>query len=162
LEETVEALPAPQVRARLSALRHDLLHIRTTLTPTRDAVRGIIDDRIDTEGEELFPRDVEVHFADVYNKLLRASEGLELCRDLVSGVRYYHQAVVANEQNDVMKRLTAIASMLLLPTLIVGIYGQNLEGSPETSWAFGYWWSLGLILVVTLGQLVLFRKKGWI
>ena len=42
------------------------------------------------------------------------------------GIRDYHQAKVANDQNEVMKRLTAIASILLVPTLIVGVYGQNL------------------------------------
>ena len=48
-------------------------------------------------------------------------------RDLLAGVRDYHQAQVANDQNEVMKRLTVIASVLLVPTFIVGLYGQNLR-----------------------------------
>ena len=59
---------------------------------------------------------------------MRATDGLDLSRDLLAGVRDFHQAEVANDQNEVMKKLTAIASMLLVPTFIVGVYGQNLRG----------------------------------
>ena len=162
LEEHVEEWPSAKVRTRLSDLRHDLLRIRRTLAPTRDAVRSIVDKRVDLSDGDLFPPAVEVHFADAYDKLLRAADGVELLRDLVAGVRDYHQAKVANDQNDVMKALTAVASLLLVPTLIVGVYGQNFDHIPETHWGFGYWWSWGLIAATTLVQLVIFRRLGWI
>jgi magnesium transporter len=150
------------VRERLSLLRHDLLHIRRTLSPTRDAVREIVDNRIEFAGEEVFTHDVELSFGAAYDKLVRALEGLELSRDLVAGVRDYHQAKVANDQNDVMKRLTAVASILLLPTLIVGNYGQNFDHLPELHWWWGYYYSLGLIAASTLFQLAYFRRKKWL
>jgi magnesium transporter len=165
LEDHVEDLPNAVVRARLSELRHDLLHIRRVLSPTRDAIHRVVDNRVDTEDEgadELFPHEIELHFADVYDKLLRASEALELSRDLVAGVRDYHTAKVANDQNEVMKRLTVVASVLLLPTFIVGLYGQNLHGSPELHWRFGYAWSWGVIVVTTILQIAYYRRKRWI
>jgi len=163
LETAVEEEGAlPRVRTQISALRHDLLQIRLTLAPTRDAVRSVIDNRADTEGQALFPRDVEVHFMGVCDKMLRACEGLDLCRDLVAGVRDYHQAQVANEQNEVMKRLTVVASVLLVPSLVVGIYGQNFDTMPEKQWHFGYEWSWVLILISTVLQLAYFKHKGWI
>ena len=110
----------------------------------------------------LFPREVELHFADTYDKLMRATDGLDLSRDLLAGVRDFHQAEVANDQNEVMKKLTAIASMLLVPTLIVGVYGQNLRGTPEQHWEHGYAFSWGLIIVTTLLQFSYFRHKKWI
>ena len=163
LEDHVEDLENEVVRQQLSDLRHDLLHIRKVLSPTRDAIHRVVDNRVDSEGEdELFPHEIELHFADVYDKLLRASEALELSRDLVAGVRDYHTAKVANDQNEVMKRLTVVASILLPPTFIVGLYGQNLKGIPELRLSWGYWWSWGLILVVTIGQLIFLRRKRWL
>jgi magnesium transporter len=162
LEVYVETWSNEQVRQRLSALRHDLLHIRRTLAPMRDAVRAVVDDRIELEGEDLFPHDVELAFGAAYDKFLRAFEGLELSRDLVASARDYHVAKVANDQNEVMKRLTVIASVLLLPTFIVGNYGQNFKHIPELSWAFGYWWSWGLIIATTAAQLAFFRWKRWV
>jgi magnesium transporter len=162
LEDQVESWPAAKVRNRISALRHDFLRLRRTLTPTRDAVHRIIDDRVELDDFELFPREVELHFADTYDKLLRATEGLETSRDLVAGVRDYFQSKIANDQNEVMKRLTAIASILLVPTFIVGLYGQNFHHIPELGWSFGYWWSWGWIGGTTIAQLIFFRWKRWV
>jgi magnesium transporter len=164
LEDTVETASAQETRTRLSELRHDLLHIRRTLAPTRDAVRRVVDNVIEVEaGEEVFPHDVEVAFNSAYDKLMRAFDGLELSRDLIASVRDYLQSKVANDQNEVMKKLTVIASLLLLPTFIVGLYGQNFQHNfPELRWRFGYGYSWGLIIVTTLLQLWFYRRKKWI
>jgi magnesium transporter len=162
LEDHVEDWRAGQVRERLSGLRHDLLHIRRTLSPTRDAIREIVDNRVEFAGDEVFTHDVELNFGNAYDKLLRAADNLELSRDLVAGVRDYHQSKIANEQNEVMKRLTVVASILLLPTLIVGLYGQNFDNMPELHWNWGYYYSLGLIAITTVMQLLYFRWKKWV
>ncbi len=162
LEDHVGEWAGAQIRDRISSLRHDVLAIRRTLTPTRDAVHKIVDDRVELVDVELFPREVELHFADAYDKLLRATEGLETSRDLIAGVRDYVQAKIANDQNDVVKRLTVIASCLLLPTFIVGLYGQNFRVIPELHWGFGYAWSWGLIIATTIIQLAYYRWKKWI
>jgi magnesium transporter len=163
LEEGIETWTSRQISGRISALRHDLLQVRRTVAPTRDAIRRIVDRRIDVgAGPELLPRDIELDFADVYDKLLRANDGLDLSRDLLASARDYHQAKIANDQNEVTKRLTVIASLLLVPTFIVGLYGQNFRHIPELGWSFGYWWSWGWIVVTTVLQLALFRWLGWI
>jgi magnesium transporter len=164
LEDSVEIAPPEQTRARLSELRHDLLHIGRTLAPTRDAVRRVVDNVVEvTEGDEVFPHEVEVAFNGAYDKLLRAFDGLSLSRDLIASVRDYLQAKVANDQNEVMKKLTVVASLLLLPTFIVGLYGQNFQRHfPEIQWRLGYLWSWGLIVVTTLVQLWFFRRNRWI
>ncbi|MFL6238406.1 MAG: magnesium transporter CorA family protein, partial [Actinomycetes bacterium] len=151
-----------RVRARISELRHDMLHIRRTLAPLRDAVRQVVDDRVELSEGEVFTRDVELNFAAAYDKLLRAHEGLELARDLVAGARDFHQAKVANDQNEVMKRLTVIASVLLVPTFIVGLYGQNFVDIPELHWRWGYGFVWGLIVVTTAAQLAFFKWRKWL
>jgi magnesium transporter len=163
LEDNVDAWEAPRVREHISQLRHEILEVRRVLTPTRDAARAVLDNRVELDGEvTLFPRDVELHFADAYDKLLRATDGLDLSRDLLAGVRDFHQAQIANDQNEVMKRLTVVASVLLLPTFIVGLYGQNLRGVYEFHWAHGYLFSWFLIITTTAAQLIYFRRKRWI
>lgn len=163
LEDKVNQWEPEVVRERISTLRHELLHVRRVLMPTRDLARGILDNRVELDGDtELFTREIEVQFADAYDKLLRATDGVDFSRDLLAGVRDYLQAKVANDQNDVMKRLTVVASILLLPTFIVGLYGQNLKGAPEMEFSYGYAWSWALIVLATIGQLVYFRRKKWI
>jgi magnesium transporter len=163
LEDGIERWPASQTRERISQLRHDLLHVRRTVVPTRDAIRRVVDRRVETGRRgQVLPREIELDFADVYDKLLRAMDGLELSRDLLASARDYQQAKIANDQNEVTKKLTVIASVLLLPTFIVGLYGQNFKHIPELGWSFGYWWSWGLIVVTTVLQLAFYRWLGWI
>jgi magnesium transporter len=163
LEDKVEEQSPELTRQRVSDLRHDLLHIRRTLGPMRDAVRRIVTDAVEVErGAEVFPHDVEIAFNAAYDKLLRALDGLELSRDLLAGVRDYSQAKIAQDQNEVTKRLTVVASLLLLPTFIVGNYGQNFVNIPELRWHLGYAYVWGVILVTTLIQLWYFRRKDWI
>jgi magnesium transporter len=167
LEEGVDTWPAEKTRRRISELRHDLLHIRKTLAPTRDAVREVVDGRVDIEGRtlftrEVFPPEIEQQFGTTYDKLLRAAEGVDYARDLLSAARDYQQARVSIDQNEVVKRLTAIASILLVPTFIVGLYGQNFVHTPEYHWRLGYAWSWFLILTTTIAQVIYFRRKRWL
>ncbi|HLX21368.1 MAG TPA: magnesium transporter CorA family protein [Gaiellaceae bacterium] len=163
LEDKVEQQSSELTRIRISELRHDLLHIRRTLGPLRDAVRRVIDGSVDVdEGAEVFPKEVEVSFNAAYDKLLRAVDGLDLSRDLLAGVRDYSQAKIANDQNEVTKVLTVVASLVLFPTFVVGVYGQNFVHIPELHWHFGYAYSWGVIIVSTLIQLWFYRRKRWI
>jgi magnesium transporter len=164
LEDLVATKPVTEVGHRLRELREGVRGIRRTLAPTRDAVHKIVDDRIEldeSEGE-LFPRDVEIAFGDAYDKFMRSSEGLDSSRDALASVRDYLQGKIAVDQNEVTKRLTMIASLLLVPTFIVGLYGQNFAHMPELHWSFGYWWSWGWIIATTLAQLAFFRWKKWL
>jgi magnesium transporter len=166
IDEVEDALEADSttgdVHRRLSDLRHDILHIRQTLSPTRDAVHRVVDGRVEGEAPGLLDAHDTTLFGDVYDKLLRANDALELSRDLVAGVRDFYQSKVAQSQNEVVQRLTAIASLLLFPTFVVGVYGQNFDHMPELHWHYGYAFSWAVIVVSTVGQLVFFRQKKWI
>jgi magnesium transporter len=163
LEDRVDDQPSAVTRQRISELRHDLLHIRRTLAPMRDAVRRVVDNVVEVEdGAEVFTHDVEIAFNGAYDKLQRAIDGLEFSRDLLASVRDYYQSKIANDQNEVMKRLTVIAALLLLPTFIVGLYGQNFVDIPELRWHWGYGYVWGVIVASTLAQLWYFRRKDWL
>ncbi len=162
LEDLVESDHSLETRRTIAGLRGTMLRVRRSLGPLRDATRAVLDDRVEIDGHELFPRDIEIHFAEVYDKFLRATEGLDFARDLLAGVRDYHQAQIAVDQNEVMKRLAAVAGLLLLPTFIVGLYGQNLEGSPEMGWSWGYTFSWVVIIVTTVAQFIWYRRKRWL
>lgn len=162
LESGIESWPSEQVRMRLSELRRDVLLIRRTLTPTRDAIRRIVDGRVDVGQDAVFDRSLELDFAEASDRLLRATESLDVSRDLIASARDYHQSKIGQEQNEVVKRLAVIASLLLFPTFLVGVYGQNFDHMPELHWQYGYAFSWALIALTTVGQLVFFRWKKWI
>jgi len=166
LEDRVETQAPELTRTRISSLRHDLLHIRRTLSPMRDSVRRVIDNTVEVEeGEEVFPHDVEVAFNAAYDKFLRASDGLDFARDLLAGVRDYQQAKIANDQNDVMKRLAVLATVFLPLTFLTGFFGQNflyltqnVEIPEWTFWALG----VGLEIAAAIALFVLIQRRRWL
>ena len=56
----------------------------------------------------------------------------------------------------------AIASIMLLPTFIVGLYGMNFDNMPELRWPIGYGFAASLIVAITMFQIWYFRRKRWL
>lgn len=161
LEDGIELWPASRVRERIAALRKELLRVRRTVSATRATVRRIIDGRVDIGDHELFPPSVEVLFADTTESLFRVTEELDIARDLLGGVRDHHQSKVAESQGDIVKKLTVIASLVLVPSLIVGYFGQNFEEAfDDPFWSITM--SSGLIVASSVVQVALFRWRRWI
>lgn len=161
LEDAIDTWPPSRVRERISGLRHELLHSRRTVSATRAAVRRILDGRVEVGDHALFPADVELLFGDTYETLVRVTEELDIARDLLAGVRDHHQSKITEGQGEIAKKLTVIASLVLVPSLIVGYYGQNFESAfDDDYWSIGV--SSGLIVASTIAQLVLFRWRRWI
>jgi magnesium transporter len=161
LEDSLDGWPPSRIRGRLSDLRHELLHGRKTVAATRAAVRRVLDGRIEVGDHELFPPDVERLFAETYDTLVRVTEELDIARDLLAGVRDHHQSKVVESQSEVAKKLTVIAALVLVPSFIVGFYGQNFGSAfDEEYWSIGV--STGLIVASTLIQLAIFRWRHWI
>jgi magnesium transporter len=69
---------------------------------------------------------------------------------------------VANHLNEIMKKLSAWAGIILVPTLIAGIYGMNFEEIPELHWAVGYPLALGMMLASAGALYGVFKRKGWL
>ena len=161
LEDRIDDLEPHVVRQRLLEVRHRLLRYRKAVSAMRAAVRRVLDGRVEVGGDDLFPTDVEQMFGDTYDTLVRVTEELDIARDLLAGARDHLQAKIAQTQNEVGKKLTVIASLVLVPSLIVGFYGQNFESVfDEAYWSLGV--STMLILVSTVVQLALFRWRRWI
>ena len=161
LEDRIDDQRPATTRSQLVELRHDLLDDRRTVSATRGAVRRIVDGRIDVGVAELFPTAVERLFADTYDTLVRVTEELDVARELLGGVRDHLQSKIAENQNEVAKKLTVIASLVLVPSFVVGFFGQNFEGEfSREYWTLGF--STAVILLSTIVQLALFRWRRWI
>jgi magnesium transporter len=92
----------------------------------------------------------------------RALEFADNVRDLLTSLIEVRIAQQANHLNEVMKKLTSWAAIILVPTLIAGIYGMNFRNMPELSWRVGYPLSLG-IMGVSAGILYrMFKSRDWL
>jgi len=108
------------------------------------------------------PQPILPFYRDVHDHLLRISDLAESYRDLVSGLFDIHFSITANKTNEVMKVLAVFSAIMLPLSLIAGIYGMNFENMPELHSPNGYYFTIGLMIIIAVGLLIYFWRQGWI
>jgi magnesium transporter len=149
---TQERTTVPQ----LLDVKRELLELRRILAPQRDVANTLLRRESDLISETAVP-----YYQDLYDHLVRVLDQLDLYRDLVAAVLEANLSVISNNLNAVMKRLTAFTVVLMVPTLIAGIYGMNFHVMPELSWPFGYPLALAVMLLLMAGIAGYFWRKDW-
>jgi len=144
-------------QAEIFALKRELLNLRRILAPEREVLNTLIRRDEPVLGEASLP-----YFQDVYDHVIRVLDTVDLNRDQLSGLLDAHLAVVSNRLNTVMKRMTALSTILMSVTLVASIYGMNFERMPELQWTLGYPWALGLMAVITVSLFSVFKRIDWL
>ncbi|MGH2488317.1 MAG: magnesium transporter CorA family protein, partial [Candidatus Limnocylindria bacterium] len=152
----VEARGGVTALRQVLVFKRELLELRRVLAPMRDVANSMLRRDNDLIEVEALP-----YFQDLYDHLVRILDQVDLYRDLVATTLEANLAVTSNSLNAIMKRLTAFTVLLMVPTLIAGIYGMNFLFMPELGQAWGYPAALLVMVVsvVTLGWY--FRRNGW-
>jgi magnesium transporter len=141
----------------LFGIRRELLELRRAVVPLREVLSAILRREVQwIDGEAL------VTCRDAFDKLLRAVDLVDEQRELVGNAVDAHLAVISNQMNFVMKKLTAWGSIIFGATLIAGIYGMNFTHTPELKWQLGYPMALGMMVVLSFILYRVFRKRDWL
>jgi magnesium transporter len=111
--------------------------------------------------EQVHP-EVRAYFRDVNDHLMRVHEQLEGYRDLLTSILQANLAQVTVQQNDDVRRISAIVAIIAVPTMLAGIYGMNFEHMPELRWSFGYPLVLAVMLTLCAVLYRFFRRAGWL
>ena len=83
-------------------------------------------------------------------------------RDMLTTAMQVNLALVANNQNEVVKRLAGWGAILAIPTVIFSLYGMNFRWMPELQWRAGYPIA---VAVTALGCVLVYRRlrrAGWV
>ena len=137
-------------------IKKQLLFLRRAVTPLRDVFNTLL-----RREQNVFSRETTVYFQDVYDHLIRVADTIDTLRDLLGSTMDAYLSISGNRMNMVMKRLTAISTLLMSVTLISGIYGMNFTYMPELALRYGYVGALGAMLVVALVLYLYFRHIKW-
>jgi magnesium transporter len=142
---------------RIYKLKREVLQFHRAAAPLVDPVG-----RLARGQHELVHPEVRTYFRDVNDHLLRVREQLDALRDLLTSVLAANLTQVSVRQNDDVRRISAWAAIVAVPTMIAGIYGMNFEHMPELNWTFGYPLALALMLVVCALLYRNFKRVGWL
>jgi magnesium transporter len=98
---------------------------------------------------------------DVDIELRQAQETTSIYSDILSGMMDAYASVISNNLNVIMKLLTSISIILMIPTLLASLYGMNVPNSLEQN-RFGFWIVILISFILSALGLIIFRKKNWI
>ena len=141
----------------LFGIRRELLELRRAVVPLREVLSAILRREV-----QWIDGDALVTCRDAFDKLLRDVDLVDEQRELVGNAVDAHLAVISNQMNFVMKKLTAWGSIVFGATLIAGIYGMNFTHMPELSWKLGYPMALGMMVLLSFFLYRVFRKRDWL
>ena len=145
----------------LFAMKRLLVGLRKAVSPQRDTFARVSGGIAQLPG---FVDDDERYFRDVYDHLIRISDLIDSYRDLLTGAMDVYLSTVSNRLNDVMKKLTVIATIFLPLAWITGLFGQNFGWLVRNIGSLGAFlvFGVGVELAVIVTMLVFFRRRGWI
>jgi magnesium transporter len=145
-----------QVQRRGYELRKSLVLARRVVLPTREVVNSLMRRDLGVVDEHLQP-----YYTDVYDHVLRATDWLDGLRDLITTILETRLTIQGNRLNEIMKKLTAYAALVAVPTAVTGFFGQNVP-FPGFQQRSGWIASIVVIVSVALLLFVLFRRKDYL
>jgi magnesium transporter len=137
-------------------MRRLLIRFYRVVSPLREALSTLVHHHDAGGATELAP-----YFQDLYDHVIVVSEGADSLRDLVTSLVEANLSLRDFRQNQVMKKVSSWAAVIAVPTLITGYYGMNVPYPTSGLWS-GVVVSAVLIVVVSLGLYVLFKRRDWL
>jgi len=156
LEEEIIRSPDTRSLGKINSFRKELIVLKRNVAPVRDLVNGFI-----RSESELLDENITKYFKDVYDHIVQANDVAENYRDIMTNLQDLYISQVNLKMNEVMK-VMAIVTCLLAPAAVIGgIFGMNFDVIPYAHQVWGFYITVGLMLIIPLIMLYVFKKRGW-
>ena len=159
LEDNIFSLrrPSNEILEEILGLKRSLLRVKRISSKQLEVLYRMSHGQFDLISGPVLP-----FFRDIFDHLVRVTDLAESYRDLISGSLEAYLSVVSNRLNEIMKVLTIFSAIMLPLTFIAGVYGMNFDNMPELHSRYGYYGVWMLMIVIAIGMLYLFWRRGWI
>ena len=157
LEDLVIARPQPRTMDRIISLKHAIMTLRRIISPMREVIN-----RLSRDEYPMIDQQSRLYFRDVYDHLVRIQDLSDTIRDIVSGTMDIYLNATSLRLNEVMKALTIVSTIFLPLSFLAGVYGMNFRLQyPAYEAGYGIWFFWAICLIVALGMLAFFKRRGW-
>ncbi|CAM5634155.1 magnesium transporter CorA [Streptomyces avidinii] len=142
---------------RIYQLKRELLELRRAVGPLGRPLQ-----QLSTQPITVIPPEMRTYFRDVADHLTRATDQISAYDALLDSILQAHLAQVTVAQNEDMRKITAWAAIVAVPTMVCGVYGMNFDNMPELHWTYGYPIMVGVMAVACFVIHRGFRRNGWL
>jgi magnesium transporter len=138
-------------------LKLEMLELHAAVHPLLEPI-----DRLARGRHALIRDEIHAYFRDVHDHLQRVVDQVETRRDALTSVLTANLTQVTVRQNEDVRRISAWAAIIAIPTMIAGLYGMNFRHMPELGWEWGYPITMAVIVVACVALYRYFRGIGWL
>lgn len=156
LEEDIIRNANTRSLAKINMLRKEMIVLKRSIAPVRELVNGIL-----RSESELIEERTEKYFKDVYDHIIQANDLAENYRDMMMNLQDLYLSNVNLKMNEVMKVMAVVTCLLAPATVIGGIFGMNFDKLPYIHHQYGFFIAVGIMLLIPLWMVVIFRRRGW-
>ena len=158
LERSIFAgAPARVAIEQLYGLKHKLMELKHAAGPLQETVTKLHGGRV----PEVCASTQE-YFRDVDDHLTRINQSIDSVREMLTTAVSVQLSLITLGDNETTKRLASYAALVAVPTMIAGVYGMNFEHMPELKWAWGYPFTIAVMILIDVYLFVRFRRSGWL
>ncbi|BBE17541.1 magnesium and cobalt transport protein CorA [Aquipluma nitroreducens] len=130
--------------------------LRKNVRPVKEILHRLI------ENESGFIADENMkYFQDLNDLVMQATESIEIYQMMLNDQMNIYHANLDSKANEIMKVLTVFSAFFIPLTFVAGVYGMNFDNLPELHFKYGYLYFWIILIVITLGLLIYFRKRKW-
>ncbi len=156
LEEDIVHRADTRTLAKINFLRKEMIFLKRNISPVREMINGIL--RSETV---LIEEKTERYFKDIYDHIVQANELAENYRDMMINLQDLYLSNVNLKMNEVMKVMAVVTCLLAPATVIGGIFGMNFIRIPWLHNPYGFFIAVGLMLIIPVWMIWVFKKRGW-
>lgn len=142
--------------ARINQLRKEIIVLKRNIAPVRDLIGSIIRSESD-----LLEDSTTKYFKDVHDHIIQAYDLSENYRDILISMQDLYISNVNLRMNEVMKVMAIVTCILAPATVIGGIFGMNFDVIPTAHNRWGFYTAVGLMFLIPVFMLFIFKRRGW-
>ncbi|WP_375433141.1 magnesium transporter CorA family protein [uncultured Friedmanniella sp.] len=172
LEDAADELSDVLFDEQRALVKNEQLHafrLRTALSQLRrstEPMRAVLSDLVDEpppapKGKRSHPTRTARQWRVISERHTRVASSADALREVLSSVFDTSLALADLHLNSIMKKLTAWAAVIAVPTLVTGFVGMNVS-FPLDGTSAGFWLTLAIMIISSVILYVAFRRRDWI
>lgn len=143
--------------SRIYQLKREVLEFKRAVAPLLRPMQLLSERPM-----RLIDPDIQKYFRDVADHLDRVHEQVVGFDELLNSILQANLAQASVAQNEDMRKITAWAAIIAVPTMVCGVYGMNFKHMPELHWKYGYPVIMGITVAICLGIHRTLKRNGWL
>jgi magnesium transporter len=160
IEEDIFSADTPQIVREIALVRRDVIALRRII---RQQVPII--EQLERVEHPIIHEDLEEYFGDIADHLYKARDIIDEDFEIINSLADTVDTLASHRINEVMRILTVISVIMLPLTLLTSFYGMNIPLPGQSDFSTKddpFWILLILMIILAIGLLVYFRRRGWL